>query len=408
MYETNCHLAFCSSGRCKNGGNILRSNRIFRKITAILMVGSTLLLPGCNKKKKPAEKAKVILDCDMGAMNDDTLALSMLLQEEKAGKIEVVGITLEGGNVLIDAEFESEGMVQTSAWDSTQSFLEKIGRTDLPVYRGTDIPEGFTIDTISEVSKYYETTDYLLYCDAYGAIHAYEHMTAGALCDSDEASKFLIDTVKEHPGEVVIIATGPTMNIARAIEQDTSFAPNVQAIYYMGGALGARYEETSMKGNHVQAITGANVTPFAEYNVLYDPASFYTCITADFPRQVISPAEMSMPFDEQTFKELKDKGSEGNMAKVWIEQYEVLLPDYPYWDPIIAYAYIRPAQVTTAEQYVTVNTDREDPEFGATYGISAEEYNGLSELEKQEYGKILVVTGVNDFWKETIDLLVQK
>lgn len=385
----------------------MKRNRFFTTSIAVFILCSMVLLPGCRKGKKKGT-TKVILDCDMGDMNDDALALSMLIQEEKEGEIEVVGITLEGGNVLIDAEFESEGKVQTCAWDNTQAFLEKVGRTDIPVYRGTDLPIGYTQENISELAQFYKTADYLPYCDAYGAIHAYTRTTHGRLCDSDEAAQFLIDTVKKYPGEVVIVASGPTMNIARAIKQDDTFARNVMAIYYMGGALGARYEVMSMQGRQVQAIEGANVTPFAEYNVLYDPVAFDICLTAGFPKQVISPAEMCMAFDEGVYDKWRATDTSGSVSHAWMQQYEVLLPDMPYWDPIIAYALIRPSCVTLTEQYITVNTNREEDEFGATYSISVDQYNQLPEEEKHAYGAISVVTKVEDFWEETIALLGKK
>lgn len=76
----------------------MKRNRFFTTSIAVFILCSMVLLPGCRKGKKKGT-TKVILDCDMGDMNDDALALSMLFQEEKEGEIEVVGITLEGGNV---------------------------------------------------------------------------------------------------------------------------------------------------------------------------------------------------------------------------------------------------------------------------------------------------------------------
>ena len=349
---------------------------------------------------------KVIFDCDMGYMNDDALALSLLLQAEKQGGFEVAGITLEGGNVFIDAAFEMEGALQTSAWENARAFLEGVGREDIPVYRGTDFPLGFDDGTVSELTEYFRNADYLPDSDAYGAIHAFESTVSGALCDSDDAADFMVDCAKAAPGRVVIIATGPTMNIAKAIIKDSSFSENVKAVYYMGGALGERYEAETTTGKKVKAIAGANVTPYAEYNVLYDPLAFFTCVTAGFARQYVTPAELSADFDSTVIQRLRADAGHSEMARKWYEQYESGLPEYPYWDPLTAFSYLRPACVIDPEEkYVTVNTHREDDRFGETAAIRPDEYRALSDADQQGYGRVTVIHRVEDFWDEAIRLL---
>ena len=375
--------------------------KIVRGIISALMA---ILLGAFSAASAGGTADRVILDCDMGCMNDDALALSLLLQAEKQGGFEVAGITLEGGNVFIDAAFEMEGALQTSAWENTKAFLESVGRGDIPVYRGTDSPLGFDEGTVSELTEYFKNADYLLYSDGYGAIHAFESTVSGALCDSDDAANFMVDCVKANPGRVVIIATGPTMNIAKAIKKDSSFSENVKAVYYMGGALGERYEAETTTGKRVKAIAGANVTPYSEYNVLYDPLAFSTCITAGFPRQFLTPAELSADFDASVIQ-LLDAG-DSEMARKWHGQYENSLPEYPYWDPLTAFSYLRPACVIDpAEKYVTVNTHREDDRFGETTAIRPDEFRALSDADQQGYGRVTVINKVENFWDEAIRLL---
>lgn len=389
--------------------NRYMTNCIYRIILALMAILMGVFSSGAADRKSNAESTpaeKVILDCDMGDMNDDALALSLLLQAEKQGGFVVSGITLEGGNLFIAAAFEMEGALQTSAWENTKAFLESIGRRDIPVYRGTDYPEGFNEKTIFELTEYFKNADYLPYNDGYGAIHAFENTVSGTLCDSDDAADFMISCVKANPGKVVIIATGPTMNIAKAIKKDPSFAENVKAVYYMGGALGESYEAETIAGKMVKAIAGANVTPYSEYNVLYDPLSFYTCITAGFPQQFLTPAELSADFDRDVIPILEACVKDSKMACKWYQQYENSLPAYPYWDPVTVFSYLRPACVMKAdEKYITVNTDRKDDRFGETTAINADEYSALSALDKQRYGKLTVISEVENFWDETIRLL---
>ena len=390
----------------RQGEGIVKKRAGRRSVSALALLAVVLIavLSACVSRAESSPEDKIILDCDMGAMNDDTMALSMLLQGEKQGNYKVIGITLEGGNVFIDAAFETDGVLQTCGWDNTKQFLADVGRTDIPVYRGTDYPLGFDGDSVSELAAYYENAEYLQYCDGYGAIHAFTDTVSGALCDSDAAVDFLIKSVKEEPGNVVIIATAPTMNIAKAVERDASFAENVRAIYYMGGALGDCYEAETAAGKRVSAVGGANVTPYAEYNALYDPSALFTCLTAGFPRQVITPAELSAAFESGVFEKLK--AGKNPVALRWYEHYEKGFPEYPYWDPLTVFSYLRPEHIVRAEErYLTVNTDRNSDRFGETVAISAEEYGALSESDRSAYGRVTVIREVEGFWDETVALL---
>ena len=376
-----------------------------RKIVLFIAILFIMLLAGCSKEKN-ATPDRVILDCDMGVMNDDALALSMLLQGESHGNFKVIGITLEGGNFFIDASFETDGVLQTSEWNNTNQFLESVGRTDISVYKGTDYPTGFSRESISDLAAYYEDADYLPFNDGYGAIHAFENTINGTLCNSDAASDFMIQSVKEYPGNVVIIAIGPTMNIAKAIEKDSSFAENVKAIYYMGGALGDHYEAETTTGKKVFAVGGANVTPYAEYNVLYDPNAFFKCLTAGFPKQYIAPAELSIEYDDSVAERLK--AAKGNNAVVdrWCKEYDDSIPRCQYWDPLAAFAYLYPeCTVNAPGKFITVNTDRNNDRFGEITAICVDEYKALSENEKSKYGKAMIINEVENFWDKTIELL---
>ena len=76
---------------------------------------------------------KVILDTDIAYLNDDAIAMFMLAQADKAGMLEFLGVTTVGGNVFVP-----------EATTAALRQLELIGREDIPVYQGTDVPlDGF-------------------------------------------------------------------------------------------------------------------------------------------------------------------------------------------------------------------------------------------------------------------------
>ena len=66
-----------------------------------------------------AEENKVIFDTDMGYMGDDSIAMFALLQADKAGYIELLGITAVGGNSLL-----------APGTAAILNQLERLGRTE--------------------------------------------------------------------------------------------------------------------------------------------------------------------------------------------------------------------------------------------------------------------------------------
>ena len=72
---------------------------------------------------------RAILDTDMSYLNDDAIVMFMLAQADKMGDCDFLGVTTVGGNTW-------------SAVGTTAALrqLELIGRSDIPVYMGTDVP----------------------------------------------------------------------------------------------------------------------------------------------------------------------------------------------------------------------------------------------------------------------------
>ncbi len=379
------------------------------RIISALIIVVALLLVGffCAKTiSKPSSPVKVILDCDMGYMNDDTLSLSMLLKAEKRGLVEILGITLEGGNIFIDAPYENYGETQFGSSKNTGDFLDLVGRTDIPYFCGTDFPGDMDRNRLQELDDFYKGLDYIKGEDSFGAIHFFTSVDPDLLCDRNDAADFLIRSVRENPDEVVIFAIGPTMNIAKAVKQDPDFAPHVKAIYYMGGALGDPCMIENNRSEMVEGIDGANVTPYAEYNVLYDPAAFGTCITAHFPLQYILPASCNVYIDRSIADKFIAHSNRNGISGLWADHFREYIQDYPYWDPLTVFAFLCPDAVAASSvQYVTVNLDRLSKYVGRTDGYSPEEYKQLSPEQQSLCGRAEVIYEMEGFWDYTIDLL---
>ena len=95
-----------------------------------------------------------------------------------------------------------------------------------------------------------------------------------ATLDTRPAHRFIIDTVRAHPGEVTLIAVGPLTNLALALAGDPQVASLVKQVVIMGGAFGT------------DGVLG-NVTPAAEANILGDPDAADIVLGAPWPVAIV-------------------------------------------------------------------------------------------------------------------------
>ena len=89
--------------------------------------------------------------------------------------------------------------------------------------------------------------------------------------EEEDAVDFILDTIKEDPGEVEIIALGPATNIARAIDKDPETMQDVKMIWSMGTA----------------GLGVGNASPVAEFNVYADAPAYKVMLDSGLPITII-------------------------------------------------------------------------------------------------------------------------
>lgn len=82
---------------------------------------------------------------------------------------------------------------------------------------------------------------------------------------------FILETVRDNPGVVEIVALGPATNIARAIQEDPETMRQVKMIWSMGTA----------------GLGVGNAKPVAEYNVYFDVPAYKVMPESGCPVTVI-------------------------------------------------------------------------------------------------------------------------
>ena len=183
---------------------------------------------------------KVILDCDPG--HDDAVAILLAAGNPD---IELLGLTTVGGNHTIDHVTRNAQQVLTVA-----------GLTSVPVYRGATRPLLNDVITAEDIHG-----------DTGMEIHGFALPEPAVGVQDDGAVQWIVDTLmREEPGTVTLVPTGPLTNIALAARLEPRIVPRVRAVVLMGGAYGA-----------------GNYSPSAEFNIAVDPEAAAIVFGEDWP-----------------------------------------------------------------------------------------------------------------------------
>jgi inosine-uridine nucleoside N-ribohydrolase len=191
-------------------------------------------------------KNKVIFDTDPGI--DDAMAI---LFAHASGKIDLLGITTVFGNATIE--------------NATRNalYLKQRFAITTTVCAGADTPL---------VVPAGEPTTFVHGQNGLGDIDLPDTMPLKA--DSRTACDFIIETVRNNPNEVTLVAVGRLTNLALAIQKAPDIAGLVKEVVVMGGAFG--------HNGH----TG-NVSPYAEANIIGDPHAADIVFTQKWPVTVV-------------------------------------------------------------------------------------------------------------------------
>ncbi|MFB9960736.1 nucleoside hydrolase [Agromyces bracchium] len=226
-----------------------------------------------------AATTKVILDTDLRYNTDDMYTLMFLLQADAAGYIDLLGVTTAPPGVRTEVEAQM-GL----------SMLEKVERTDVPLYVGQDRPldgrwykdsdfvEMWNLRLRDNMKADLDPNSEVDYSSMQlgGQYDPATHAGVTTKAQPEPAWQFMTKQVKKYPGQVTIMSIGAVTNTALAIKHDPNFAANTAGIYYMGG---------------VTPEDGSNGS--GSFNWGSDATAVNVALNADFPKQVLIPSEIA-------------------------------------------------------------------------------------------------------------------
>jgi purine nucleosidase len=177
----------------------------------------------------------LLMDVDTGV--DDALAL---LYAVASPEVELIGATSVMGNITVE-----------QATQNTLAVLETSGRGDVEVARGAARPLA---------------RDHVPFPVVHGerGLGRAAPPPPTASASSRSAVELIVDSIRERPGEILLVATGPLTNVALALREEPHLPQLLHGFALMGGAF----------------ARGGNTTPAAEANIWTDPEAAAEVFTA--------------------------------------------------------------------------------------------------------------------------------
>src|SRR5271169_4810756 len=189
-----------------------------------LLAGSSYGQPLQSTASRESMPQLVIIDTDIGDDVDDAFAVGLALQSPE---LKILGITTAWGNTPLRAKLVAR-------------LLQETGHTDIPIAVG---------------SEKYPAKGKLTFSQA-------KYAERGPKGTFPAAVDFLLGQLRQHPGEITLIAIGPETNLGEAIDRDPETFHKLKRVVLMGGSVYRGYDGFAYPTSKPQ--------PQPEWNILCD------------------------------------------------------------------------------------------------------------------------------------------
>ena len=249
---------------------------------------------------------KLILDCDPG--HDDAFGIMLAAQN-----LDLLGVTTVGGNGYLENVTRNALVV-----------LEKIGRTDVPVYPGHAGPSTTELITAPNV-------------------HGKSGLDGPVVSEpkrkpeKKHAVDFIVETVMSTD-HVTLAATGPLTNIAAALNREPEIAKRVDGLYIMGGGAYA-----------------GNWTAAAEFNIYVDAEAAYKVFHSGMPIYMVGVnLTRQCPVNTEFIEKVRAIGNEAGTFGAELLDFFSHGGDAHLHDPCAVAWIIDPSIITEAYLHVDI------------------------------------------------------
>lgn len=321
---------------------------------------------------------KIIIDADLHQNADDHEALVMLVNLQKQKFLEILGVTIVAGNHnLNQIEVDTLRIIERLK-------LEK----ELLVYKGADRPLLHSKETFNRFDKARYGSEYAgAWTESEVIKEPIDGMPTLKVQDK-HAVNYIIDTVRENPNEVTLVALGPLTNIALAFRLAPDIIPLTKSIIYMGGS----------------AFFHGNVTPSAEFNWWFDAEAADIVLSQEMDHLIIPlDATDKLLFNIDIYNHLVNTYPEHMMTKMYfLPKFKDVFasnPQYtiPVWDALVP-AYMYAPDIVSEEKELWINVDsNRGPGYGRSIALPIRNVAEKPYFETQKAKVILSMDEIK-FW----------
>lgn len=256
---------------------------------------------------------KVLLDTDIGSDIDDAVCLAYLLAQPRC---ELLGITTVTG--------EAERRARMA------SALCRVAGKSIPIFPGEESPlQGEQRQPVAQQAE---------------ALARWPHDEGFRF---GEATGFLRDTIRQHPGEVVLLTIGPLTNVARLFQEAPDTAGLLKGLVMMGGRFAAPIRGAAHAEWNIRCDARAAALVYAT------PVRVHRSVGLDVTMRVQMAAdEARRRFQAPLLRPVLD------FAEIWFRRE----PQVTFHDPLAATVLFRENLCRFERGQVRVTTDAGDDE----------------------------------------------
>ncbi|WP_165064359.1 nucleoside hydrolase [Marisediminicola senii] len=310
-------------------------------------------MPPLHSSTQHQPPLRLLLDCDPGL--DDALAL-LLAHADPA--LQLVAVTTVGGNVSLE--------------NTTRNALQLrqyLGFERVPVAAGAPAPLARPARSAAHVHGEEGLGDVRL-------------PVAGAAASTAHAVDTIVDTLRDSPGDVHLVATGPLTNIALALRREPRIVEWAASFVIMGGSY-----------------TRGNATPAAEFNIYADPEAAAEVFAANWNVVMIGlDATLQAIATPTIVDRMRALGSLGTefavpLSTFWTDPNDADWPGQAVHD-VCAVAYVaRPDLFVSRPALVRVETEGE-----YTSGMTVVDFNAADPDAADPNATVVTTVDVDAFW----------
>jgi purine nucleosidase len=219
-------------------------------ITVMVALSSASATFAAAQSAPPASaRTKIIIDTDIGDDLDDAFALGLALNSPE---VDIVGITTAWGDTKLRARLVDRLLAET-------------GRASISVAEGIHTETKFRLTQ----ARWAE---------------------AGPPAKPHPAGvDFLLEKIRQNPGEITLVGIGPLTNVGAAIERDPATFKKLKRVVIMGGSIRKHYDDLGYTPDR---------GPEPEYNIYCDVAASQKLFTSGVPLYVMPLDSTQLKLDE--------------------------------------------------------------------------------------------------------------